>query len=273
MSEAAVVWFEDEACRDVSVVGGKGAGLAAMVAARLPVPPGFVIASWMLEQSLDGNLLRGLVRGGDHGAAIAVVQACEPPKDEIEAAYERLGSGPVAVRSSACAEDSQAASYAGQQETFLDVRSATQVCRRVVDCWASFFSERALFYRARKGSLDDLRIAVVVQQMVDPEKSGVLFTVDPVQRRRDRMLIEAVFGLGEQVVSGHATPDHYIVDRSGEVKRQRLTNGGVLSAQDLTTLAELGCSLEDLLGGPQDVEWAIAGGQLYLLQARPVTTL
>src|ERR671936_154452 len=92
---------------------------------------------------------------------------------------------------------------------------AAEVCRRVVDCWASFFSERALFYRARKGSLDDLRMAVVVQQMVEPRKSGVLFTVDPVQRRRDQMIVEAIYGLGEQVVSGHATPDHYVVDRDG----------------------------------------------------------
>jgi len=109
--------------------------------------------------------------------------------------------------------------------------------------------------------------------MVDPEKSGVLFTVDPVQRRRDRMVIEAIFGLGEQVVSGHATPDHYVVDRDGELKRERLVNGGVLTGGDLLTLAELGRSLEERFGSPQDVEWAIAGGELYLLQSRPVTTL
>lgn len=273
MTEPALVWFGDEICRDVGCAGGKGASLAAMTAAGLPVPPGFVIPSWTLERSADAERLRALVHAGDHEAAAALLRAAEPPREAIEEAYASLGVGPVAVRSSACAEDSETASYAGQQETYLNVSGAEDVCRRVVDCWASFFSDRALFYRKQKGSLDDLRMAVVVQQMVDAEKSGVLFTVDPVQRRRDRMLIEAIFGLGEQVVSGRATPDHYIVDRSGEVKRERLVNGGVLAADDLTVLAELGRSLEERFGCPQDIEWAIAGGELYVLQSRPVTTL
>ena len=273
MTEPAVVWFRDEACRDVACAGGKGASLAAMTVAGLPVPPGFVVPSWTLERSVGAERLLILVRGGDHGAAGDLVRAAEPPREAIEEAYAALGAGPVAVRSSACAEDSETASYAGQQETYLNVSGAEDVCRRVVDCWASFFSDRALFYRQRKGSLDDLRMAVVVQQMVDPEKSGVVFTVDPVQRRRDRMVIEAIFGLGEQVVSGHATPDHYVVDRAGEVKRERLVNGGVLSAGELAALAELGRSLEERFGCPQDIEWAIAGGELYLLQSRPVTTL
>ena len=137
----------------------------------------------------------------DWKAAERIVRAVDPPRDAIGRAYERLG-GAVAVRSSACAEDSEEASFAGQQETFLEVEGAADVCDRVVECWASFFSERALFYRAQKGSLSDLEIAVVVQTMVDAEKSGVVFTVDPVARRRDRVLVEAVYGLGEQVVSG-----------------------------------------------------------------------
>jgi pyruvate,water dikinase len=201
------------------------------------------------------------------------VGAGEPPRAEIAAAYERLGAGPVAVRSSACAEDSETASYAGQQETYLNVVGADDVCTRVVDCWASFFSERALFYRAQKGSLEDLQMAVVVQQMLDPEKSGVVFTVDPVQRRRDRMVVEAIFGLGEAVVSGEVTPDHYVIDRAGEVKRDRLVSGGVLDAGELVELAALGRSLEERFGCPQDVEFAIADGRVYLLQSRPVTTL
>ena len=122
----------------------------------------------------------------------------------------------------------ETASYAGQQETFLNVDGAesAETDRRVLGVLLQ--RARALLPRA-KGSLDDLRIAVVVQQMVAPEKSGVLFTVDPVQRRRDRMVVEAVFGLGDQVVSGEVTPDHYAVDRSGSVKRERLANGGVCS--------------------------------------------
>lgn len=273
MTELDLVWFGDTACLDVACAGGKGASLAAMTAAGLRVPAGFVVPAWTMERAVDAERLRGLVRDGEHEAAAELVRASEPPREAIAAAYEELGAGTVAVRSSACAEDSETASYAGQQETYLNVSGAEDVCRRVVDCWASFFSERALFYRQRKGSVDDLAMAVVVQQMVDPEASGVLFTVDPVQRRRDRMVVEAIFGLGEQVVSGQATPDHYVLDRGGEIKRERLVNGGVLSAEQLVDLAELGRALEEQFGCPQDVEWAIAGGELYLLQSRPVTTL
>jgi pyruvate, water dikinase len=270
--ELAVVWFADERCSDVACSGGKGASLAAMTAAGLPVPPGFAIPSWVLEGSVDADALRAHAVASDHEAAMALVRTAEPPRQAISEAYEELG-GEVAVRSSACAEDSEAASFAGQQETYLQVSGADDVCARVVDCWASFFSERALFYRSRKGSLEDLRMAVVVQQMVAPRKSGVLFTVDPVQRRRDQMIVEAIFGLGEQVVSGEVTPDHYVLDRDGGCKREHLVNGGVLEGSELVTLAQLGRALEKRFGGPQDIEWAIADGQVFLLQSRPVTTL
>lgn len=266
-----VAWFDDDLCLEVACAGGKGASLAAMTREGLPVPPGFVIPSWALEATVDGERLRALAHAGDHEAAQALVHGAGAP-EVVADAYERLG-GQVAVRSSACAEDSEAASFAGQQETYLNVEGADEVLRRVVDCWASFFSERALFYRSKKGSLDDLRMAVVVQQMVDPRKSGVLFTADPVQRRRDRMIVEAVFGLGEQVVSGHVTPDHYVVDRAGGVKREVLANGGVLAEGELRMLAELGRRLEEKFGTPQDIEWAIEADRLYLLQSRPVTTL
>lgn len=265
-----VLWFADEQCGDVACSGGKGAGLAAMTAAGLPVPPGFVIPSWVLAGSVEEDALRAHAAALDHGAAVALVRAAEPPRQAISEAYAQLG-GEVAVRSSACAEDSEAASYAGQQETYLQVSGADDVCARVVDCWASFFSERALFYRSRKGSLEDLRMAVVVQQMVAPHKSGVLLTVDPVQRRRDQMIVEAIFGLGEQVVSGEVTPDHYVLDRDGGCKRERLVTDGVLDGDELVALARLGRLLEERFGGPQDIEWAIADGQIFLLQSRPVT--
>jgi pyruvate,water dikinase len=254
-----------------------------MTAEGFPVPPGFVIPSHVLESAVDDTQagpegtpgvpeLRRLARARDSAGCQQLVQATTPPREQIIAAYNRIG-GKVAVRSSAAAEDSDVASYAGQQETYLNVSGGEEVCRRVVDCWQSFFSERALFYREQKGSLDDLRMAVVVQQMVDPDKSGVLFTVHPVSKRRDRMVIEAVRGLGEQVVSGHVTPDHYVVDRNGTVKKEQLAHGGVLSPEELRQLAELGRKLEERFGKPQDVEWAIAGGRVYLLQSRPVTTL
>jgi pyruvate, water dikinase len=271
MIDGPILWFDHEEATDVRLCGGKGASLAAMTAAGLPVPTGFVVCANVLEKSVDAERLRALARANDHVAAQELVGSAEPPQ-ELAAAYDRVG-GDVAVRSSACAEDSEAASFAGQQETYLHVRGADDVAARVVDCWASFFSERALFYRARKGSLDDLGMAVVVQRMVEPEKSGVLFTADPVQRRRDRMVLEAVFGLGERIVSGEVTPDHYVLDRQGEVKREHLVSGGVLEAAEIVQLADLGRLLETHFGGPQDVEWALAGGEIHLLQSRPVTTL
>ncbi len=268
-----ILWFTDEACRDVRLAGGKGASLAAMTAEGLPVPPGFVIPAYMLEQSVDAEQLRELVLVHDYSGAQVLIRQTEPPREAIIGCYERLGGGKVAVRSSACAEDSETASYAGQQETYLNVSGDDEVCARVVDCWASFFSERALFYRFRKGSLMDLGMAVVVQKMLDPVKSGVIFTVDPVNRRRDRMIIEAVFGLGEQVVSGAVTPDHYVVDHSGNIKREHIVNRRVLEPEEIRQLVALGSKLATHFGAPQDIEWAIAEGKIYLLQSRPVTTL
>lgn len=284
-SQDTVVWFTDETCRDVAVAGGKGASLARMTAEGLPVPPGFVIPAHVLPDSLDTDRLLELARSRSAEELQKLVAAAEPPRDKITAAYENLvgarrtathkllGDKKVAVRSSAVAEDSEAASYAGQQETYLFVEGADEVCQRVVDCWASFFSERALFYRSEKGSLEDLRMAVVVQKMVDPDKSGVVFTVDPVRRRRDRMVVEAVRGIGEQVVSGEVTPDHYVLDRKGKTKREKVVDDRVLTDEELRKLGELGRQLEERHGVAQDIEWAIAGGEIYLLQSRPVTTM
>src|SRR5919199_5138096 len=281
----AVIWFTDEACQDVSLAGGKGASLARMTAEGLPVPPGFVIPSYVLEESLDTERMLELAATRSAEGMQELVATTEPPKEKITAPYEnlvgarrtatykRVGDNKVAVRSSAVAEDSEAASYAGQQETYLFVEGAEEVCRRVVDCWASFFSERALFYRSEKGSLEDLRMAVVVQKMVDPEKSGVIFTVDPVRRRRDRMVVEAVRGVGEQVVSGEVTPDHYSLDRKGKLKREKIVDERVLTDEELLKLSELGRKLEEKHGVAQDIEWAIVGEEIFLLQSRPVTTM
>jgi pyruvate, water dikinase len=281
----AVVWFTEEACREVEVAGGKGASLARMTAEGLPVPPGFVIPSYVLQNSIDAERMLELAASHSTRELQELVAATEPPREGITAAYENLvggrltatyklvGNKKVAVRSSAIAEDSEAASYAGQQETYLFVEGAEEVCRRVVDCWASFFSERALFYRSQKGSLEDLRMAVVVQKMVDPEKSGVIFTVDPVRRRRDRMVVEAVRGIGEQVVSGEVTPDHYTLDRRGKVKREKIVDDRVLTDEELQRLGDLGRQLEERHGVAQDIEWAMVGEEIYLLQSRPVTTM
>jgi pyruvate,water dikinase len=269
-----VLPFRDPRCRQVALAGGKGASLAAMTAEGLPVPPGFVIASTAFEAAVDTDTLRKLMRAADVDAARAMVATAEPPREPIGRHYAEL-TGLVAVRSSACAEDSEAASYAGQQETYLNTDGLAEVLANVVRCWLSFFTERAVFYRREKGSLDDVAMAVVVQEMVDSDRSGVLFTVDPVHGRRDRMVVEAARGLGEAVVSGEVTPDNYTLGRDGVVKKSRVVGAErVLSDADCAALAGLGRRLADLHGGPQDIEWAFdADGRLFLLQSRPVTTI
>jgi pyruvate, water dikinase len=285
--------FGDSECREVARAGGKGASLARMTELGLPVPEGFVVPADMLAAAVDTEALRAALP--DHEKAQAIVAAAEVP-DAVAEAYAALGDDPpVAVRSSACAEDSDTASYAGQQETYLYVRGADAVRDSVRDCWASFFSERAIFYRQKKGSLDDLGMAVVVQRMVRSDVAGVLFTCDPVRGRSDRMVVEAVLGLGEAAVSGQVTPDHYILKRDGTVRKSQIAEqpfaivpveaGGTeeralgaeggeqkIGEEHLRALARLGDDLEQRLGGPQDIEWALEGGELYVLQARPVTT-
>jgi pyruvate,water dikinase len=285
--------FGEDACLEVARAGGKGASLARMTGLGLPVPEGFVVPADCLASVVDAEGLRAALP--DHDKAQAIVAAAEVP-GEVSEAYAALGEDPpVAVRSSACAEDSETASYAGQQETYLHVRGGDAVRDRVRDCWASFFSERAIFYRETKGSLDDLGMAVVVQRMVRSDVAGVLFTCDPVRGRRDRMVVEAVLGLGEAAVSGQVTPDHYILKRDGSVRKAQVSqqpiaivpveDGGVeerelgaeggeqkLGEEHLRELARIGDDLEQRLGGPQDIEWALEGGEIYVLQARPVTT-
>jgi pyruvate,water dikinase len=304
-----ISWFDEAACEDPGIAGGKGASLARLHRAGLPVPYGFVVRAEALVGTLESGgrqrQVSGLLedaspdalpsRAKEAQALVMEAPLVSGLDSEVARAYERLGEGPVAVRSSACAEDSETASFAGQQDTFLNIRGSAAVLASVRQCWASFFSERAVFYRSRKGSLGDLRMAVVVQRLLAPEKSGVMFTIDPVRRRRDQMVIEAVHGLGESAVSGMVTPDHYIVSREGELKRAQLSTqtlaivaaaeGGVhevtldpevggarvLSDGQLADLAQMGTKLEDLFGAPQDVEWAFENERLYLLQSRPVT--
>lgn len=266
-----------------------------MIAGGLPVPDGFVVTTHAFQEfleSCDGpSLIDRLTRNLDVNDSRAVEQASETIRQsivsrplsasvaaEIRAAHGDLTHHEtVAVRSSAVSEDGANASFAGQQETYLNVRGADDVLGRVRECWASFFSPRALFYRAQKGVLGDTRMAVVVQEMVQADKSGVMFTVDPVNNQRECMVIEGAPGLGEAVVSGGITPDHYVVTRSGGVIVDMFLadaeRGRVLSDENLGALWELGLKVERLFGFPQDVEWCIRGGDLLLLQSRPITTL
>jgi len=269
-----VLPFSDPRCQVVELTGGKGASLATMTAEELPVPPGFVITSAAFSAAVDEDALREAMRRKDVEAARSLVAAAKPPRELIEREYAKL-HGLVAVRSSACAEDSEGASYAGQQETFLNTDGLEAVLHNVVECWLSFFTDRAVFYRQEKGSLDDVAMAVVVQQMIDSQKSGVMFTVDPVHGRKDRMVVEAAPGLGEAVVSGEVTPDNYTLSRQGAVKKSKVVDAErVLTDEECVALAEMGLKLAELHGVPQDIEWAFdAAGDLYLLQSRPITTV
>ena len=269
-----VLPFTDPRCQVVELTGGKGASLATMTAEGLRVPPGFVITSAAFTAVVDEEALREAMRRKDVEAARSLVATAKPPRELIEREYAKL-QGLVAVRSSACAEDSEDASYAGQQETFLNTDGLEAVLHNIVECWLSFFTDRAVFYRQEKGSLDDVAMAVVVQQMIDSQKSGVIFTVDPVHGRRDRMVVEAARGLGEAVVSGEVTPDNYTLSRQGVVKRSKVVHAErVLNDQECVALAQMGQKLAELHGVPQDIEWAFdAAGDLYLLQSRPITTL
>jgi pyruvate,water dikinase len=306
-----IVWLDDAACRRTDVAGGKGASLGRIRSAGMPVPAGFVVTAGALTDSLARRGVLQEVRdlaasfaAGTVGAGTArkiqhlVLDA--PPGEELTGqiadAYARLGKDAfVAVRSSASAEDGEAASFAGQQETFLNVVGTEAVLSGIVKCWASFFSERALFYRKSKGSLSDLGMAVVVQQQIAADKSGVMFTTDPIRRRSDQMVIEAVLGLGEALVSGLTTPDHYIAKSSGTLKKARVgrqdrmivrhRDGGtvthdlddelaaaqVLTENEISRLVTLGRQLEEVFGAPQDVEWSFEGDDLFVLQSRPIT--
>lgn len=273
MNAPLVLPFTDPLCREVDLTGGKGASLASMTANHLPVPPGFVITANAFIEAVDGEALLEHLKARDLDAARTVVRAARPPRELIEEHYLNLPTGcAVAVRSSACAEDSSDASYAGQQETYLFVETFDDVMDKVVECWLSFFSERAIFYREQKGDLNDIAMAVVVQQMVDAKKAGVMFTVDPVNHRKDRIVVEAARGIGEHVVSGEVTPDYYTLDRKGCVKKARVVDDQILSDSELADLAKMGLHVADLNGCPQDIEWAYDDTGLFMLQSRPVTT-
>ena len=262
-----------DAVSDVGLAGGKGLSLGRMAAAGLPVPPGFVVTTEAYRRAVGGI-----------GPGLDVAAA-------IEGAYARLGGGPVAVRSSATAEDAADASFAGQQATFLGVEGAAAVVNAVGECWGSLHTERAVAYRARQGvDAAGLAMAVVVQRLVPAEVAGVLFTRDPLDPAGETMLVEASWGLGEAVVSGRVTPDRFRLAQDGTARERqpgdkavRVTPEGdepvpvgdrhrlCLDDAALSQLADLGRRVETFYGDARDIEWAFAGGTFYLLQARPIT--
>ena len=257
---------------DLPDAGGKGANLGELRRAGFPVPDGFVIttAAYALAAEASGAT-------GETPASARVRLAASPVPagiaDAVREAYRALGAPPVAVRSSATAEDLPDASFAGQQDTILGVAGADAVLDAVRRCWASLWNDRAVAYRqTHEVSAHGLRLAVVVQRMVEAESAGVLFTADPITGRRRRAAIEAVRGLGEQLVSGAVNPDHYTVNtRSGAVLERR---GDILGDAQLRELAALGARIEEHFGRPQDIEWAIdKDGTVWIVQSRDITTL
>ncbi|MDY7100908.1 MAG: phosphoenolpyruvate synthase [Actinomycetota bacterium] len=311
-----VVPFERLRKTDVTAAGGKGANLGELTAAGLPVPPGFVLTAPTYLEAMDDAEVRdelvGRIAGLDPTDAAALTDvsaACRhlirsagipgALRKEIMAAYDAIGRGPVAVRSSATAEDTADTSFAGMNETFTNVVGEDALAERIVDCWASLYGERVVSYRAERKLTDEPAIAVVVQRMVAAERSGVMFTVDPSSTDRSRMVIEGAFGLGEVVVGGQVEPDTYVVDRRGpRVLQSRIGHkthkivadaaGGdrvvqldgaervapVLDTTEVVELARLGLRVEEHYGEPQDVEWVLDDEhRTWLVQSRPITTL
>ncbi len=312
-----ILWLEEIRKEDISAVGGKGASLGEMSAIGLPVPRAFVVTShafrqFLIETGLENTLfsdLEGLdvensseLERAAERAKQAVLKAKVPAsiRQKIRDAYRKMDGGQlvVAVRSSATAEDLPDASFAGQQETYLNIRGEKNLLDAVQRCWASLYGARAIYYRAKQGfDHRSVNIAVVVQELVRSEKAGVMFTSHPVTGE-DVSIIEGSWGLGEAVVSGSVSPDKYVYDlRSGKVidrlisnKRFQIVSDGdhgtktvevpeelreapLLSDDEVAKLAKYGKIAENHYGVPQDVEWAIVGSTIYILQSRPITTI
>ena len=316
----SVLPFERLSRADVAFAGGKGANLGELTAAGLPVPHGFVVGAPAYAAFCDETGLREWIAARLRGLDVDDTAALEQAAAEVRAKVERESippwlerwireayvelvedetEAPVAVRSSATAEDSEAASFAGMNETLLNVRGADALLDAVRTCWSSLFGARVIYYRAQRGfGQAEMDIAVVVQRQIQSTRSGVMFTIDPASGDRDRLVIEGAFGLGEAVVSGSVSPDRYVVAKQGlkieqrEVRRKELAivplpDGGtetlmldeaegsrpVLSEREICEVAELGVRIERHYGSPQDTEWAFnEGGGVWMLQSRPVTT-
>jgi len=320
-----ILWFRQIRKKDIPAVGGKGANLGEMANSNFPVPPGFVVTAqayfrYLREtgiekevvekaDSIDVENSEQLIKvSKEIRELIKKTKMSEELANEIKKAYCQLGERKlawltsseeefVAVRSSATAEDLPEASFAGQQETFLNVRGPSRVVEAVQNCWASLFTARAIYYRRRNNfPTDKVGIAVVVQKMVESKISGVMFTADPTGDE-SKIVIEAVFGLGEAIVSGAVTPDTYIVDK-GSMKliekkiqeqefrivkkgreniREKLQSSIArkqkLPDKTIIELAKLGKQIELHYKKPQDIEWAIEQKEILIVQSRPITTL
>ncbi|MBI4037771.1 phosphoenolpyruvate synthase [Candidatus Curtissbacteria bacterium] len=311
-----VVWFSEVGRHDVGIVGGKGANLGELYSIGAPVPNGFIItANCYFENVLSSGALdriKGILFGLDVENPTDLASRALKCQDEIKkiklnnatlakigSFYKKLGKKPlVAVRSSATAEDLPEASFAGQQATFLNIRGEKNLTDAVLAAWASLFEPRAIFYRVQK-NFDHFKvgIAIPVQLMVESDSSGVMFTLDPITNDKRKIIIEAIYGLGELIVQGAETPDHYevskkdysILTKTLSAQNQQLVKRGdknkllkisknfqkeqKLPDEKIIELAKIGVKIEKHYFFPQDIEWAYQDGKLFIVQTRPVTTI
>jgi phosphohistidine swiveling domain-containing protein len=304
-----ILWFSELGRNDLEIAGGKGANLGELFQGGFPVPTGFVVTTAAYDCFVENNRLgqvisRALWEERDSGTTIrsAFEVASVPPEIEREifTAYEKLGQNSVAVRSSATAEDLAGAAFAGQQDTFLNIIGTEALLTAVRRCFASLWTDRAIAYRKRQ-NIDQytVKIAVVVQHMVAAEVAGVMFTANPVTGAQDEIVIDSNPGLGEAIVSGLVTPDHFVLrkrwlgwniaerrrgrheviikPRSGgsteRIEGTRAIEVAVLPDKALFRLARLGAAIEHHFGFPQDIEWAWANKTAFIVQARPITAL
>lgn len=311
---AQILWFKDVNKFDIAYVGGKGANLGEIYNQKIPIPNGFIVTSKAYFDFLNSTSLKQKILFELAGLDIenldnlqtaskkiksAILSASLPEnlQEEIKTNYHKLSGEHdkyVAVRSSATAEDLPTASFAGQQETFLNNIGYKEVISAVQKCWASLFESRAIYYRVQnRFSHLKVGIAVPVQLMIQSEVSGIMFTVNPLTNNNDEVSIEAVYGLGQPIVLGQITPDQYIVKKStqkiayrfiskqewqlGKFKKIAISKSfqqnQKLSNKLIVDLAKIGIFLENHYKIPQDIEWGLENGKLYILQTRPVTTL
>jgi pyruvate,water dikinase len=301
--------------KDYMLAGGKAASLGKMIQMNTPVPSGFVIFSAVFDKLLNENGLNYKIQSildlTNHKEIHTIENASEKIKSlifevkipkyivgEIQEFFKKLDTKYVAVRSSATAEDSINAAWPGQLESYLNT-TENNLLENIKKCWASLFTLRAIFYRFEKGlRKQKISVAVIVQKMVESEISGVAFSVHPVTRNKNQLIIEAGFGLGEAIVSGKLTPDSYTVEKNkweiidkktgnqkekitkGETGKnelrkisEKIEKGQVINDEEIINLAKLIVKIEKLFGFPVDIEFAKKGSSFYILQSRPITTL
>ena len=309
-----ILGFNEICKEDVIKVGGKGANLGEMVSVGINVPKGFVITADAYKEFLRINSLNELLKdeltkaGRDHTKLLKAAEKFrksikmgrlpENTVNEVKSAYQNLGENIlVAVRSSATAEDLSDASFAGQQESYLNIRGIDDVLDKIRDCYSSLWGNRAVIYRANQNYNQlFVEIAVVIQEMVESEKAGVLFTLNPINNNTDEMQINSSYGLGESVVSGRVNADSYIVDKFGKIKyinigskqtkiiydknanrevevSKELREKASLNENEVLKLVKVAKALKEHYRQDMDIEWAIKEGEVYILQARAVTTI